>query len=84
MDVTLFELHFPNAEFNAPLSGRAPSADADPTTAVDEAEAATGTSDGGSRLAPLAALAALAGLALLARYLLGVEPDQTTLDELEA
>ena len=84
MDVTLFELHFPDAEFNAPFSRGRPSAgapDADDEPA-EEASAEPGPS--GSRFAPLGALAALAGLALLARYLRGGEAEQATLDELEA
>ena len=79
MDVTLLELHLPNAEFNAPFSsGSRPSADA---AAAGEADADPSTA---ARLGPVAALLGLVGLALLARHLRGGEADQTRLDEIEA
>ena len=78
MDITLFELHLPDAEFNAPFAGRT-------SPAPEEAPTDDAASEGdGARFAPLLALVALAGLALLARYLRGTGADQTTLDELEA
>lgn len=81
MDVTLFELHLHDAEFNAPFAtGRAQN-----ETETDSTEdASTTASEAAGKLGPLAALAALAGLALVARYLRGGEAEQSTLDEVEA
>lgn len=79
MELTLFQLHLPNAEFNAPFAGRT-SPDGD----EDEAEAPVAESEPSARLGPLTALLAFAGLALLARYLRGGETEQSTLDEVEA
>ncbi len=77
MDVTLFELHLPDAEFNAPYSRGIDTAGPAEFEADDER-------GGSSRLGPLAALVGLAGLALLARYLRGGDAEQATLDEVEA
>jgi hypothetical protein len=75
MDVTLFELHLHDSEFNAPFAARRASGE------TDSAEDASATTGGAaSKLGPLAALAALAGLALVVRYLRGAETEQSTLD----
>lgn len=80
MDITLLELHLPNAEFNAPFAGR--------TSPASESDAAADDSrtdrDPSARLGPLAVLLGVAGLALLSRYLRGGEADPSTLDEVEA
>ena len=78
MDVTLLEIHLPNAEFNAPFAGRR-SVEGDEEPA-EPAEA----EDPSVRLGPVAGLLGLVGLALLARYLRGGEADRSTLDEVEA
>lgn len=83
MDVTLFEVHLEDAEFNAPFAGReagdeaaAGASDAEPT------EASKGGS--GRRLRPLLGLFALIGLAVVARYLRGGTATSTATEELEA
>lgn len=76
MDVTLFELHLPDAEFNAPYSRH--------SDAEAPAGATTAGGGGSSRLGPVAAIIGLVGIALLARYLRGGGAEQATLDEVEA
>lgn len=75
MEITIFEVHLPEAQFNAPFAS---GSKRDEAATEAETPAASG---GGPKLAPLAVLAVLLGLAALARYL--KRPTQTELDEYE-
>jgi len=82
MNVTLFEVHLEDAEFNAPFAGREGAADV--AEAADE-EPTEGTSSGsGRRLRPLFGLLALVGLAVAARYLRGGAASSAETEEVEA
>lgn len=78
MDITIFEVHLPNAQFNAPFSSGS-----ETEASAEEPEPDTVTESGGEgpKLAPIAMLAILLGLAALARYL--KRPSQAELDEFE-
>ena len=74
MDITLFEIHLPDAQFNAPFSSGS-------STEEDEVTVETESAGDGPNLVPLAMLAVFLGLAALARHLR--KPDQTELDEFD-
>ena len=70
VDITIFELHLPEAQFNAPFAGSSGSRGSHPEDApeptVDEEP---GTAGGGGPLGPVVVVLVLLGLALLARRL---------------
>lgn len=74
MDVTIFEVHLPDARFYAPFASRG-------SESADDADEVAAPGGDGPGLAPLAGLAILLGLAALYRYL--KQPSQTELDEFE-
>lgn len=74
MDITLFEIHLPEAQFNAPFSSGSPAEETD--EAVETASAGDGPS-----LVPIAMLAVFLGLAALVRHFR--KPAQTELDEFD-
>jgi hypothetical protein len=74
MDITLFEIHLPEAQFNAPFSSGSPAEDED--VSVESA-----TAGDGPNLVPIAMLAVFLGLAALARHFR--KPKQAELDEFD-
>ena len=74
MDITLFEIHLPEAQFNAPFSSGSPAEE-------DGVSVESGSAGNGPNLVPLAMLAVFLGLAALARHFR--KPQQTELDEFD-
>lgn len=84
VDITLFELHLPDASFNAPFSGSAPdAAETEDETSIDVSgsDDAESESSGGSPGGAIAALLVMAGIALVAWYVRGGDASEE--DELE-
>lgn len=81
MDITVLELHLHDAEFNAPFASRSGDENSEPSAPEPAADEET---DRDRNPGPLFGLLALAGVALAVRYLRGREPEQSTLDEIEA
>lgn len=74
MDITIFEIHLPEAQFNAPFSSGS-------ATDEDEVSIESGSAGDGPNLVPIAMLAVFLGLAALARHFR--KPEQTELDEFD-
>ena len=78
MDITLFELHLPGAEFNAPYAGHTGARRGRSET---DKPSDDGPANEPSEAGALVALAALAGIALLAWYLRREPAHDANVDE---
>ena len=80
MEITIFEVHLPEAQFNAPFASGTPQSPPEDGDAADEPLGDEPEKEG-PNLAPLVVLLVLLGIAAIARSLR--RPGQTELDEFE-